>query len=278
MARWILMTALLLIFLQDTNPPQKTLEQLEGIWSFTEVRVNGESQPRTSFEAQRVINSRHGRYVVVQGDHITRGTFKLDTAQSPMHYDIEVVSGSATGMKAAGIFSLGKDSYKTCLPLRNKERPNSLESQSGDGNIVHVYKREEGSLQEALNAAGCKELAGTWQATTYALDGKKASDSDLKMIRLVIDSAGKATALNNGKVFIESVITVDPAFEPMTIDLTYSQGEPSGKIARGIYKIEKDVLTICRSAVEKERPSDFVSEPLSNLTLMTYTKVPGTSP
>jgi uncharacterized protein (TIGR03067 family) len=118
-----------------------------------------------------------------------------------------------------------------------------------------------------------KEMEGTWQAVSYALDGKKAPAEDLKKIRLVIDADGKTTAQRDGKTFIASTTKINPAKEPKTIDITFTQGDDRDRTAPGIWKIEGDRLTICRAAPGKARPSEFSSRPGSGLTLMVYRRI-----
>jgi hypothetical protein len=52
--------------------------------------------------------------------------------------------------------------------------------------------------------------------------------------------------------------------------MAYTEGDPKGRTALGIYKIEDDLLTICRAAPDKPRPDAFAAKPGSGLTLMTY--------
>ena len=133
-----------------------------------------------------------------------------------------------------------------------------------------VFKREKQEVKEALVGAGRLELAATWQAVSYSLDGKKAAAEELKNIKLTIDAEGKTAAMRDGQVFIASTTKIDPAADPMSIDMTYTAGDSKGRTALGIYKIEDDVLTICRSAPDKARPTAFASAPGSGHTLMTY--------
>ena len=85
-----------------------------------------------------------------------------------------------------------------------------------------------------------------------------------------MDAEGKFRAMGDAKVFIAGTATIDPSQEPMSIDLTYTEGDPKGTKSLGIYQIEGDLLTICRAAPGKDRPTEFSSKPGSGHTLMTY--------
>ena len=97
--------------------------------------------------------------------------------------------------------------------------------------------------EEALTKAR-KELAGTWQAVSYALNGAEASEEDMKRIQLVIDADGKTSARRDGKTFIATTIKIDPSKTPRHMDITFTEGEDKGQVSFGIYKIEGDTLTI----------------------------------
>src|ERR1700704_3398762 len=69
------------------EPTKKEYARFEGTWSFDFVEVDGEKQPDAPFETNKTIICKDGRYVVVQGNKITRGIFKLDLTKSPKQYD-----------------------------------------------------------------------------------------------------------------------------------------------------------------------------------------------
>ncbi len=260
-------------FLMGADPEdavKKELARFEGVWSFALVEVDGKKQPEVPFETNKFIVSKDGSYIIVQGPRITRGTITLDATKTPKHYDVTITNGPSKGVSSTGIYEIDGDSLKVCLPFRGKERPDALVSKPGSGLLVWTFKREKQDVKEATIAAGRQELAGTWQAVSYALDGKKAPDEDMKKIQLVIDAGGKATALRESKVFIASTTKIDPASNPMTIDITFTEGDLKGQSALGIYKIEDDVLTICRAAPDATRPTEFASKSGSGHTLMTY--------
>jgi uncharacterized protein (TIGR03067 family) len=251
--------------------------RLEGVWRFARVEVEGLKQPEAPFETNKLVVFKDGRYVIVQGTRITRGVVKLDPTRAPKHYDVTIATGPRKGLIAQGLYELEGDTFTVCLPFRSKERPAELVSKSGNGCLLHVFQREKQDIKEVLAAAGRLELTGTWQAISYALNGSKATTEEMKKVQLVIDAEGKATARNDGTVFIAGTIKIDPAQEPMTIDVAYTEGEPKGKTSLGIYKIEDDVLTICRAAPDHARPTEFASKPDSGLTLMAYKREKATT-
>jgi uncharacterized protein (TIGR03067 family) len=244
--------------------------RLEGVWRFAGVEVDGVKQPNVPFETNKLIVLKDGRYVIVQGKRITRGVVKLDPTKAPKHYDVLITSGRNKGLTSPGIYELEGDTLHVFQTLRGKERPTALLSKPGTGSLLHVFKREQRDVTEVLTAVGRQELAGTWQAVSYALDGKKATDEEMKKVQLVIDAEGKTAATNEGKVFIASTTKIDLTAEPMAIDMAYTEGYIKDKTSFGIYKIEGEILTICRAAPGKPRPAEFGSEPGSGHTLMTY--------
>jgi len=254
----------------DESAAKCELGLFEGVWSFVQVKVDGNDHSQAGHEADRMIIQKDGRYAVVQRPQITHGTIKVDPAPSPKHYDITIGDGRLKGLSVPAIYELSGDTLTICMPLGGNERPEALESKPGDHHLFEVFKREQRDVKEALVAAGRRELTGTWQSVSYALNGKKASDDDMKKIQLVFDADGTTKALNDGKLFLASSTKIDPTANPAKIDIIFTGGEGKGGTALGIYKIEDGVLTICRSAPGKPRPAEFASDPGSGLTLMSY--------
>jgi uncharacterized protein (TIGR03067 family) len=254
----------------DDNTAKLELSRLDGVWSFTQVKVSGNEQAVAGLEADRLIFQKDGRFTVVQRPGITHGTYKVDPGHAPKHYDVQIETGRLKGITVPAIYEVAGDTLTICMPLGGNQRPTALESKSGDGRLFEVFKRQHEDIKDALIAAGRRELTGNWQATTYALDGKNAPADDMKKIQLTFDAEGNTKAFNDGKLFIASSTKIDPTANPATIDITFTGGEGKGGTALGIYKIEGDVLTICRAAPGKERPKEFSSNPDSGLTLMSY--------
>jgi uncharacterized protein (TIGR03067 family) len=276
MTRHILLAAGLGLLLNtgSQDPGTKELARFEGVWSFAVVEVNGEKQPAVPFATNKLVILKDGRFCIVQGPRVTRGTLKLDPTKTPKHYDVMHTQSAAKGQTALGIYELEGDSLKVCFQLKGKDRPAGFSNQEGSDLLSFAFQREKQPVSEALIEIGRVELAGSWQALSYALDGQRASDEDMKKIQLVFDSKGNTKAINDGKIFIAATTKIDPAKNPMTIDMVYTEGDQKGQTSLGIYKIEDDLLTICRAPRDKARPTEFSSAPGSGNTLMSYKREP----
>ncbi len=255
--------------IENDDALREEYARFEGVWSLALVEIEGVKRPPASYETTKVIIMKNGNFLVSQGPRITRGVFKLDVTKSPKHYDQTATQGT-TSRTFACIYELDADSYKLCGSLRGGERPTSFGSTPGSGLIYQVLKREKQTVKDALAQVGRRELAGTWQAVSYAIDGKTASPDDMKKVKLVIDVQGKTSAYNGEQLFIASTTEIDPTAVPMTMDINFTEGETKGKTALGIYKIDDDILTICRAGPGQARPKEFASKSGSGHTLMTY--------
>jgi uncharacterized protein (TIGR03067 family) len=273
---WLAAAFGLLLPADSQEPAAKELARFEGVWSFAQVEVDGAKQPEAPFATNKLLILKDGRFAIMQGPRITRGALKLDPTKMPKHYDVTHTQSAAKGQTALGIYEFEGDTFKVCFPLKGKDRPSEFVNKPGSGLLFFVFKREKQPVSEGLVEIARQELAGSWQAVSYALNGQKASDDDMKKVKLVFDGTGKTTALNEGKVFIASTTKIDPAKNPMTIDMDYTEGDLKGKSSLGIYKIEDDLLTICRAAPDKARPTEFSSVAGSGNTLMAYKRETGT--
>jgi uncharacterized protein (TIGR03067 family) len=98
------------------------------------------------------------------------------------------------------------------------------------------------------------KLQGEWKLISMEASGKKKSDDALKDSKVVIKDDGW---LSPGG--IQFTFKIDPTKDPKHLDLSGSPGGGGLDMTwPGIYKIEGETLTFCRSlGAPGQRPSEF---------------------
>jgi len=114
------------------------------------------------------------------------------------------------------------------------------------------------------------ELRGIWVGTaavTSDKEGRFVSVWEFKEDKIVTTLEDRTS---------EWKYRADPKKNPKEIDLTPGGGPSAGKTLKGIYKIEKDVLTICHvrtgvdGAEKKDRPSEFDAKKRDDVVILTF--------
>ena len=99
------------------------------------------------------------------------------------------------------------------------------------------------------------KLQGEWTMVSMETLGVKHSEDDVKKYTLTIKgdrwTVTNARTLSPGRTF-----KIDPSKEPKTLDLTIKLGNQE-KVSQGIYKLDGDTLTVCRTEDNGERPKEF---------------------
>jgi len=100
-----------------------------------------------------------------------------------------------------------------------------------------------------------KALNGSYKVTKISKGGTDAPDEVVKGF--------KSFAMKDGTIEFQMMdrtekgkFTTDTAHKPAHIDITPTTGPDADKTMKGIYKLEKGVLTICLSHTG-DRPKDF---------------------
>jgi uncharacterized protein (TIGR03067 family) len=110
-----------------------------------------------------------------------------------------------------------------------------------------------------------KALEGTWQYTSQVDNGKETEKEKLKAVTVTITADGKWEAKQEGKVFLEGTVRIDPSKKPKAADWKITtEGDLKGKSALGIYDVDKDTWKHCFSF--DKRPEKFESEEGSKVT------------
>ena len=126
----------------------------------------------------------------------------------------------------------------------------------------------------ADDAAVKKELekfTGSWQAVAVEHDGKKATEEQVKTVKLTV--RGDKYTFQVGEQVIEGTHKVDPSKSPKQIDADRSKGPDAGKTLRGIYELDDETFKVCFAPAEKDRPTSFATKEGEGQRLMTFKRV-----
>jgi uncharacterized protein (TIGR03067 family) len=107
-----------------------------------------------------------------------------------------------------------------------------------------------------------KTLEGKWKPVAFERGGQALPLKDIPTGTVTFEVTGRVTATLLGHEG-EGAFQVDATAKPKTIDLTHATGPDKEKKQFGIYKLEKDKLTVCVSPPgrsEKERPPLFATK------------------
>jgi uncharacterized protein (TIGR03067 family) len=114
-----------------------------------------------------------------------------------------------------------------------------------------------------------KEMAqfqGTWKFVSMEVEGKKKPDDDIRFTVIVQGDQWRSSILPA----LPGQFRLDPTRNPKTIDFVLSKE----RVAKGIYSVDKDKLTVCYRFGQDngERPSAFSTGPNSRLALYVLTR------
>src|SRR5262249_36850496 len=110
-----------------------------------------------------------------------------------------------------------------------------------------------------------ERLQGSWRTLSYRENGREAPADLVRRIRIVF--AGDKVSFSNGEKEWEATFRLDPAANPKQIDIERKKDEKQG---RGIYRLEKDTLTLCLDDFTGERPTEFASEAGKRIALLVF--------
>jgi uncharacterized protein (TIGR03067 family) len=119
-----------------------------------------------------------------------------------------------------------------------------------------------------------KSMVGTWTVTSRESNGEKAPPGALKGVVIKVAEDGTATVTKDGKA-IRKVkwVNLDPTQKAKTTDVEVVEGDDKGKTLLAIYKIERDIVTVCLAEPGKDRPTEFSAGGDSGRTMVTYTRM-----
>lgn len=116
----------------------------------------------------------------------------------------------------------------------------------GVGLLIAADAKDEDAAKKEV-----QKLTGTYVMASGESRAEKLSEESIKGAKMTIEGE-KYTATFGGDS-VKGTLKVDPTKTPKEIDATDSEG----KTILGIYKFEKEQLTVCFAPPGKERPKEF---------------------
>ncbi len=113
-----------------------------------------------------------------------------------------------------------------------------------------------------------ESLQGEWKVVSFNKGGEDTPKEELEKAKFVFVGEKLTITFNNRDE--TATFTVDPKAKPLAIDIT-----PAGKkekVVKGIYKLEKDTLSICFGPDGADRPTEFKGTKKSSLIVVERVK------
>jgi uncharacterized protein (TIGR03067 family) len=107
-----------------------------------------------------------------------------------------------------------------------------------------------------------KALQGKWKLVGGERNGKAIPEGEVPAGTVTFDKEGRVTA-SVTDYEMEGTVKFDLTKKPKTLEVTHTKGPDKDKKQFGIYKLEKDKLTVCVASPgkpEEERPASFTTK------------------
>jgi uncharacterized protein (TIGR03067 family) len=136
------LSVLLVVFLLGADAKddavKKDLDKMQGTWNIVSLVADGKEAPARELKIIS-LTIKGDQSTFVNGDKMSKGTYKLDPSKQPKALDIVLTEGSAKGKTLFAIYDFEGEQLRICYHL--KERPTAFESKTGSANTLQVWKR-----------------------------------------------------------------------------------------------------------------------------------------
>ena len=112
-------------------------------------------------------------------------------------------------------------------------------------------------------------LQGEWKIVSFNKAGDETPKEELAGAKAVF--AGEKLTVTFGKKDDETTFKLDPKASPPAIDIIPGKN-PKNLVVKGIYKLEKDRLTVCFGPDESPRPAEFKAGKAASLMVLEKVK------
>jgi uncharacterized protein (TIGR03067 family) len=125
------------------------------------------------------------------------------------------------------------------------------------------------ALPQAPTKQELEKHQGNWVAVSFRRDGQETAAEIVRTVTRTVEG-DHVVWKRDGKSFAGTTVVLDPRQDPGAIDVIPDGGPSRGKRVLGIYKLDKDRLTLCMADPDQPRPREFKAEKGSRHTLMVF--------
>ena len=127
--------------IRATEPNQKDIEAMQGVWTIESFTVDG-----NKISPEQLKNWRR----IVEGNHVTWKNgpatiaeldIKFDRTKKPMTLDSTIATGDNKGETLLAIYELNGDELRVCFASPGKPRPTEYSSKPGSGQSLYTARR-----------------------------------------------------------------------------------------------------------------------------------------
>jgi len=132
-----------------------------------------------------------------------------------------------------------------------------------------------GADQKDSGKADLKTVQGKWKTTKLVYNGGDVDVEGKGKISLAFKGATASVQAGKEvtKEYAKVKFTFDPSVKPACVDAEVLIGAQKGAKMEGIYKLEKDRLTICIKVLGMDRPAKFESPAGESVALIVLERV-----
>lgn len=274
------------------------LRELEGVWTFESLQVDGQIAPRAALGPSRILID-GDRFRTESPEANYEGVFNIDVEAAPHHIDIDFVEGPEAGNRNHGIFALEGDRLEICLDMNGKARPTAFATTPRSGHAYEVLRRTRDALPDDVKGgkhvvAGADapaipdasafgyvasptldKLQGDWMATRIVRDGAELPAAMLGMARRSA-KRNELTISIGGRNAIEALVRIKDTTTPIEVDYFNVGGMAKGTVQFGIMEWHDSEVCFCMAAPGQARPTDFTCSTGSGRTLSSWRSQVGT--
>jgi uncharacterized protein (TIGR03067 family) len=102
-----------------------------------------------------------------------------------------------------------------------------------------------------------QNFQGEWKLTWILKEGRPVTKEELMNAKGVVK--GDRMTVTLGDDSETGTFTLDPKADPAALDFTLDGEDRAPVVVKGIYRLDKDKLTLCFASPGEDRPKEFAS-------------------